>query len=115
MPVKKKKPARKGEVKLPIEWRYPEDLKTRFANQMVVQFSDPEYFISFFEVRLPIMTGDTQETDKRLHALKTVPAECVSRIVVSKERMGNFIETLQRNYERRASKKTARKKSNNKG
>ena len=111
MPVKKKKSARKGDVTLPIEWHYPEDLKTRFANQMLVQFSDPEFYISFFEVRMPVITGDLQERNKRLQAMKTVPAECVSRVVISKERIGNFIETLQKNYETNVLKKVERKRT----
>ena len=37
------------ETKLPIEWYIAEDLKSQYATNIVIQHTDQEFLISFFE------------------------------------------------------------------
>ena len=97
MPAKKKKPKL---FAIPIDWRFPEDLETRFANHMLVQYDQSEFHISFFEVLPPLLMGTDEDQSKTLQSLKSIPAKCVSRIVVSKERMPVFVKGLQEHVEK---------------
>lgn len=81
---------------VPIEWHYPEGLIGRYANQMLVQFSESECHLSFFEIKPPVVLGDPQEARD---SIKSVRAECVGRIVLALVRVPEFLKTLQASWE----------------
>ena len=87
-------------IGVPIEWRVPDSIVTRYANQMVAQFQEGEFIISFFEVRAPVLLGTPEERRAQLMKLNSVPAECVARIVVAAERMPEFVNALKMNLDR---------------
>jgi len=91
-------------VEVPIAWHYPEGQAATFANHMVVQHDDHEFHLSFFEIKPPLTFAGDEATVK---GLKSIPAECVARIVVAKGRMKQFIEALQSNFERSTSEEKA--------
>jgi hypothetical protein len=80
---------------IPIEWHFPEHIASRYATNLVVQSSQHEFIISFFEVRQPIVLGSPEERKAQLEQIKSVRAECVARIIVAAERMPEFIQALQ--------------------
>ncbi len=82
-------------VELPIAWHVSERVITRYTNNIVVQNTGNEFVVSFFEIRPPIILGDSTEEMKKLDS---IGAECVARIVISSERMRDFIEILTTNY-----------------
>jgi hypothetical protein len=91
-------------LSLPIEWQIPENLKTQFITHMVVQHSDYEFIISFFEIHPPMFLGSGEEIKEKMKlesdSIKSVKAECKARIAVSAERMPGFIQALQDNYKK---------------
>ena len=94
-----------GERKLlPIEWIVPEDIVGRYATNIVIQHSEHEFIISFFEVWPPIVLGTPEETEAQLEKIEAVRAECVARLIVSAERLPVFIKVLQDNLETYRSK-----------
>lgn len=86
-------------VMLPIEWQLPEGTISRYANNIVVQHTEHEFILSFFEIQPPLLLGSPEEQAAKLVALGAVRAECVARIIMSPSRIQSFIEVLQRNYE----------------
>lgn len=86
------------------------DVDGKYATHMVVQHSDCEFTISFFEVRPPIILGPEQEVEAQLEETKSVSAKCVARVVVAQERMLSFIQALQLNYEKFAERKAEQHK-----
>ena len=86
-------------VMLPIEWQLPEGIVSRYANNIVVQQTEHEFILSFFEIQPPLLLGSPEEQAAKLEALGAVRAECVARIIISPSRIQSFIEVLQRNYE----------------
>ena len=85
---------------LPIEWVVPDDVVTRYVTNMVVQHSTAEFLVSFFEVQPPILIGSTEEDARtRLSQLKSISAKCVARIVVTPDRMEEFVRVLTGNLE----------------
>lgn len=86
---------------LPIEWQFPEGLETTYANQMYVASGQSEVMLCFFET-LPMapIRGSQQEVHRTIQKIKTVPARCVSRIAMTKERYATFVKALTEHLER---------------
>jgi hypothetical protein len=82
-------------ISLPVNWHYPENLQSRYANNMLVQSGQLEFVISFFEVQLPLLLGKPQENKVKLEQLGSITAECVSKIIVSPELVPVIINALQ--------------------
>jgi hypothetical protein len=87
-------------IYVPIEWHAPEDLISRYANNILVQHEEHEFIISFFEIRPPLLLGSPEEIKAKLEQTESVRAECVARIIVAADRMPSFIEALQGNLEK---------------
>ena len=80
---------------LPIEWHCPEGLVSRYANHIVVQHTEHEFYLSFFEIPPPLVVGAPEEQMARLAQMGAVRAECVARIVVSAQAFQAFVRVLQ--------------------
>jgi hypothetical protein len=87
-------------VKLPIEWHCPDNLISRYANNMVVQHIGQTFAISFFEALPPLILGAPEEQLAQLERLGSVRAECVARIIVDVSAMPRFIKALQENLDK---------------
>jgi len=88
----------KSEGKMvPVEMQFPDGLSTKYATNMVVQHTEHEFMIFFFEVHSPFLIGTPEEQKKVLQETKTVKSECVARIVVAAKRMPDFVEAFQTN------------------
>jgi hypothetical protein len=92
------------ELILPLEWHLPDDLVSRYATNLVVQHTDQEFIISFFEATPPITLGQPEEVKARLEEQGYVRATCVARVIVSVGRMAEFINVLEDNLKRYLSK-----------
>ena len=88
-------------IKLPVHWTNPQDVISRYATNMLVQHTEDEFVISFFEIHPPIITPATEQLPE------FVEAECVARIIVNENRLDQFIEALQTNLNNYREKQTA--------
>lgn len=95
-----KKTVGKAPVEWPIEWNVSEDCVARYATNMVVQRSENEFFISFFEIKPPLLLGSVEEINAKAKQIKAVQANCVAQIIVAADKMPSFVEALQKNLER---------------
>ena len=82
-------------VQVPIEWHISEDLDSKYATNLVIQHSEHEFIIDFFETRHPLILGDPDQVREQWEKLESVRAECVARIIVSPNRMQEFINVMQ--------------------
>ena len=48
-------------INLPIQWDVPANIQSRYATNVVVQASQHEFVLSFFETHLPIFVGLPEE------------------------------------------------------
>lgn len=85
--------------KIKIEFNYPNDLKSHFVSNLVVQHQ-PEFFIlSFFEGWPPVILGDSEEEKRKaLESIEKIEAKCVSRLVITPEKVKEFITAISQNY-----------------
>ena len=89
-------------VELPFSFSVPDELLTRYANEVAVQVLHTEFVLSFFEVRLPITTPKSSKTGNPLSSIK---ATCVSRVAISVERIPALIDILRSRFEKFASER----------
>jgi uncharacterized protein DUF3467 len=88
-------------IPLRIDWHFPAEIQSQYANNVLVQAGQYEIVISFFETQLPILLGQPEENKRMLEELGSIRAECVSKIVVSPEIIPiliNALETSLENY-----------------
>jgi hypothetical protein len=79
-------------IEIPIKWHIPDTIITRYANNMVIQIIENEFKISFFEMKLPIRIGDN------LPPPTEAEAECVASVIVSPAKLPQFIEVMQKHF-----------------
>jgi len=82
---------------LPIKWHIPDNLITRYSNNVVIQSNGAEFILSFFEVIPPILIGSPDDIQVNLEGVDSIPATCVARVVVSIAQVQAIIDTLQNN------------------
>jgi len=76
-------------VGIPIKWHVSDNIITRFASNMVVQAIENEFKISFFETKPEINLDPSAKPPKEM------PAECVASVIITADRLQNFIDVLQ--------------------
>ena len=82
------------EIQIPLKWYVPEELPTHYATNLVIQHTEHEFFITFFELVPPITLGKTLEEVEQIEA---VCARALTRVAVSPERLEKFIQAMQDN------------------
>jgi hypothetical protein len=61
---------------------------------MLVQATDFEVILSFFELKPPIILGDMPPEEQRKILEEGVVAECVARIAIARARYPDFIKAF---------------------
>jgi hypothetical protein len=89
-----------------IDRVYPNDLKTHFVSNFVIQTQPDHFVLTFFEVWPPAIVGSSEEKKAALDGLQSVEAKCVARIVVTPARMQELAKLIQENVRHHDSVKT---------
>jgi len=91
-------------ILIPVEWHVPDDLASHYATNLVVQHTEHEFNIFFYEIRPPLLIGSPEEVREGLEKVELVRANCVAHIIVAPDRMPEFVQVLQTSLERYRSK-----------
>lgn len=94
--VQKKKET-KAEIKpiaIPIEYNTPEGTMTPFATNMLVQIIENEFKISFFELKPFLRLSESDPIPSKMRA------DYIGGVIVSADRLPNFIKALQGQLEK---------------
>lgn len=78
--------------KVPLHFVIPVGMTSRYAHHMIVQASDFEVTISFFELKAPPALGGVEIQREVLK--QGVTAECVARVTIAKARYADFIKAF---------------------
>lgn len=84
---------------VPLRWHFPDDMHGVYASQFVIQHTDKEFYISFFDAPPPLIVGSEEERKRMVDELDEVVVSCVARLVVHPERLPELIAMLQKNYD----------------
>ena len=88
-------PQEKPKIQVPIEWHISESIDSKYATNLVIQHSEHEFIIDFFEMRRPLILGNPDQVREQWQKIESVRAECVAQIIVSPDRMQEFIDVMQ--------------------
>lgn len=77
---------------VPLLFNVPIGLSSRYAHQLIVQKSENEVALFFFEVLPPFLTGTVEEQKEILK--KGVRAECVARVTIARSRFPDFVKAM---------------------
>lgn len=83
------------ESEIRLSFPVPPDVPTTYANEVAIQAVHTEFILSFFEVRLPVTVG-TEASSANIPT--SLEAQCVSRIVLSVERIPAIINALSQRF-----------------
>jgi hypothetical protein len=79
--------------KVRIDRKYPDDLQSYFISDIVVQHEQDRFILTFFEVWPPAIIGETDEEKLNiLNSIDHVEAKCVARIVMTPDKMREFMK-----------------------
>lgn len=92
-------------VPIRLEFRVPSGLTGQYATNIVVQHTEHEFIVSFFQVENPFLLGTPEENRALLEQLGKVPAYCVGRVIVAAERMPAFVRVMKQNLDKYRRKK----------
>jgi len=87
-------------IPVPLEFCVPDNLASHYATNFVVQHTENEFLLSFFEAEVPILLGTPEENLAKLKSIGSVKARCVARIIVSPNRMAELLRIMRENYDR---------------
>lgn len=84
-------------IPVEIEWAVPADILSRYANNMLVQVTEHECILSFFDVPPPSLSMDQAKRSEELKAspVQKVRGVCVARVVVPLGKVPRFAEAFQ--------------------
>ncbi len=83
-----------------LEYCIPDELASRFATHVLVQRTDHEVVLSFFEAQLPPISGEPDEIAEQIKERGgKLRAECVARVTMAASRMPDFVQALQKTLE----------------
>jgi hypothetical protein len=83
------------ELILELNWRIPEAIISRYATNMMIQETPQEYILMFFEARPPLLLTQA-EVEAQREQRTPLDAVCVSRIIITRDRLQSFVEVLKR-------------------
>lgn len=75
------------------------DMPGGYSNNMLVNHSEHEFNLYFYEVVPPIILGSTEEKQEMIDELESIDALPVARVIVSAKKLKSIIRALQTNLE----------------
>lgn len=84
--------------KIELRHLYPDDLTSYFITNVIVQHQADHFILSFFESFSPPIIGETEEEKvAQFKKIKSIDAKCVSRLIVTPEKMRDLVTVFTEN------------------
>ncbi len=97
-----RKPKQKdgSRVTIPVEWPDTVDLPAVYANQLHIQHTGNEFFLTFGELQPPIVVGSEEERQEKLGAIPAITVRPVAKIAISPPAMMAMADVIRENVDR---------------
>jgi hypothetical protein len=83
-------------IKLPLVWVDLEDADTRTVNQLLVQYHEGEFILTFGHVTPPLLLGTPEENAAQAKDIPYVAVKVVSKLAATPRKAQEFIEAMQK-------------------
>jgi len=91
-----------------LNYVYPDNLQSNFITSLIVQHEPNFFTLSFFEIFAPPILGESDEEKKAIiNSINQVNAKCVSRIIVTPEKMKEIVKVMSDNLKSYEAKQTS--------
>jgi hypothetical protein len=94
-------PKNDDEFKVRIDYPVFEATPPAYATNLVVQHVGKEFILNYYVVTPPAILGEPGEEKEavraRQRAITLVPARCVARVVLTEDRMVDFVKSMIQN------------------
>jgi hypothetical protein len=77
---------------VPLLFNIPIGLSSRYAHHLLVQTTENETILSFFEVMPPLVSGTLEDIKEKLKG--GVRADCVARVTIARSRFPDFVKAM---------------------
>jgi Protein of unknown function (DUF3467) len=82
---------------VPIIWEVPAGLPTHYSTNLIVQHSDEDFTITFWDVRPPVLIGTREDKLRQVEELREIRPTALVRIILSPRKMREFTQVMQDN------------------
>ena len=89
---------RETPMQIPLNWEVPDELMTKFTNNVVVQNSGEVFILSFFETLPPVILGTEVEVANQLKNISSIKAKCVGRFIIPASIFPAMAQVMMENY-----------------
>ena len=79
---------------VPLQFTVDRSIATKHTTNLVIQSSEQEILLSFFEAVPPIIVGSPQQIEEALKKATSLEAQCVARLVVTPSKFAEFVQIL---------------------
>ncbi len=84
--------------KIKINFIFPDNLESKFVNNVVIQHQRDYFTLYFFETIPPPILGETKEEKQNyIEKIESVDSKCIARFILTPEKMEVFINAMQEN------------------
>jgi hypothetical protein len=95
MATKNQTPSTKiNKVQVPLRFNVPDNMPSVYATNLLVQATEQEVVISFFEAQPPLLMTDDVEENLEILKKVGIKADCVARVTISPARFEGFVQVL---------------------
>lgn len=84
----------KKETEIPVLFNLPVEMPSVYATNIVVQMTDFEVVLSFYETQPPLDTDSLKTPDAETLQRTGVRADCVARVTVARGRFEGFANVI---------------------
>lgn len=88
------------DIRVPIVWEGLDELPIHASNQILSQFTEDGFIVSFGILAPPALIGSDEERREQAQRLGYLPIRPIARVSLSEQRLQQFIEVLQQNLQR---------------
>ena len=85
---------------IPVDFTGGTELSAVHANQMIIQHTEHEFVVTFFELLPPVLSPDPTQQAEEFGQIKNVRARPVAKVVMSSVRAREFAAALVENLRR---------------
>jgi len=82
-----------------VVFNVPDDVRTEYVTNLVVQHTKHEFTVTFFQIPQPLLLGSPEQKRRQIESLEEVSARCVGRFVFATSRMPEVVQVLKDNME----------------
>lgn len=80
-----------------VVWEVPSGFPSHYSTHLVVQHSEDDFTLTFWDMRPPVLIGTMEDKQKQLQALKEIRPTPVARIILSPSKMRQVSQVIQDN------------------